>query len=143
MPPMARSFVAVTVGVVVAILVVMTFDKLGAAIHPPPPGLDPRQTALIEAHIASAPLSALLAMALGWMLAPFAGGLVATKLAGEARPMYSWAITLVFLSTTLVNLGTYAHPPLMWLAATVGIPAAGWLAARLSPSLVRRPQAAP
>jgi hypothetical protein len=131
MPPIARSFLSIVGGMAVAVLVVILMDKLGAMIHPLPAGFDPRVTAQVNAHIATAPFGAMLVMVSGWVLAPFTGGLVASKLSGRPGTMYVWSIMLLFLSTTLVNLGTYVHPPWMWLVATAGIPGAGWLAARL------------
>ena len=134
MPPIARSFLAIVGGMATAVLVVIAMDKLGAMIHPLPAGFDPRQREAVNAHIATAPIGAMLVMVSGWVLAPFVGGVVATRLSGRASPIYAWALALLFFSTTLVNLGTYVHPPWMWLVATVGIPGAGWLAARLAPT---------
>ncbi len=133
MPPIARSFLSIVGGMATAVLVVITMDKLGAMIHPLPPGFDPRQSAMVNAHIATAPLGAMLVMVSGWVLAPFVGGVVASHLSGRAGGLYAWSIALLFLSVTLVNLGTYVHPPWMWLVATAGIPGAGWLASRLGP----------
>jgi hypothetical protein len=133
MPPIARSFLSIVGGMASAILVVILMDNLGAKIHPLPPGFDPRQSAMVNAHIATAPLGAMLVMVSGWVLAPFVGGVVATRLSGRSGGLYAWSIAVLFLSVTLVNLGTYVHPPWMWLVATAGIPGAGWLAARLGP----------
>lgn len=141
MPPIARSFLAVVGGMAAAVLIVILMDNLGAMIHPLPAGFDPRQTAQVNAHIATAPLGAMLVMVSGWVLAPFIGGVVASRLSGRPGGTYAWAIALLFLSTTLVNLGTYVHPPWMWLVATAGIPGAGWLAAKLAPRAPARTDA--
>ena len=132
MTPITRSFLSIVGGMAAAVIVVITMDKLGAMIHPMPPGFDPRQSAMVNAHIATAPLGAMLVMVSGWVLAPLVGGVVASRLSGRSGGLYAWSIALLFLSVTLVNLGTYVHPPWMWLVATAGIPGAGWLAARLA-----------
>jgi predicted acyltransferase len=75
----------------------------------------------------------MLVVLVGWILAPFAGGLVASRVAARSRRQYAWVIAGVLLAATLANLRAVPHPAWMVVGGLIGVPAAGWLAARLAP----------
>ncbi len=134
MPPAMRSFIAIVGGMVVAVTVVSACDMLAGLLHPVPPGFDPADVAQLKAHAESAPPAALATVLLGWLLGPLAGGLVATRVAEHDRSRYAWVIAALLLAATISNLVAIRHPLWMVVAAVVGIPAMGWLAARLAPA---------
>ena len=134
LPPFARSFVAVMAGMVVAVTIVSVGDLVAGTIHPLPAGFDMGDMAQVRAHAAAAPWSAMLTVLVGWILAPFAGGLVASRVSARSRRQYAWVIAGVMLAATLANLRALPHPAWMVVGALIGVPAAGWLAARLAPS---------
>lgn len=133
MPPAMRSFVAVIAGMVVAVTVVSVFDLLASLMHPLPEGIDVNDMAALQAHAAAAPVSALALVLLGWAAGPFAGGLVASRVAARRRASYAWIIMSLLFAATLANLFAIPHPTWMVAGAVLLIPAAGWLAARLAP----------
>lgn len=134
MPPAMRSFFAVVAGMVVAVTVVSMCDLLAGTLHPVPEGFDLTNAEQVRAHAASAPTGALLVVALGWLLGPFAGGLVAARVAERSRALAAWVIAGLLFAATLANLVAIPHPLWMSLVAVLGIPFAGFLAVRLSPS---------
>jgi len=138
MPPIARSFAAVMGGMVVAVTIVSLCDLAAGALHPLPPGLDITDMAQVKAHAEAAPTAALLVVLFGWLLGPFAGGLVASRVAARSRKQYAWIIAGVLLAATLSNLLAIPHPAWMVIGALAGVPGAGWLAARLAPPDERR-----
>ncbi len=133
MPPAVRSFTAIIAGMVCAITLVTLLDLGAARLHPTPPGFDARDMAAVAAHAAAAPTSALLAVLAGWILGPFVGGVVATRIADRQRAMYAWVIASLFLAATAMNLYAIPHPAWMVAGALLGVPMAGWFAARLAP----------
>jgi len=133
LPPFARSFVAVMGGMVVAVTIVSVCDLIAGTFHPLPAGLDLSDRAQVAAHAAAAPTSALLVVLLGWILGPFAGGLVASRVAARSRKQYAWVIAGVLLAATAANLLAIPHPAWMVVGALLGVPGAGWLAARFAP----------
>jgi hypothetical protein len=133
MPPIARSFAAVIAGMVVAVTVVSIFDRGAGLLHPVPAGFDVTDMAQVNAHASSAPTGALLLVLTGWILGPFAGGLVASRIAIHSRRLYAWVILALLLSATIANLIAIPHPAWMVAAALLGVPWAGWMAARLAP----------
>lgn len=118
---------------VCAITLVSLLDLGAARLHPTPPGFDPRDMTQVAAHASSAPVSALLVVLLGWIIGPFVGGVVATRIADQTRAMYAWIIMSLFLTATAMNLYAIPHPWWMTIGALLGVPAAGWWAARLAP----------
>lgn len=120
-------------GMLVAVTVVTLCDSAAGALHPLPPGFDMTDMAQMKSHAGAAPTAALLVVLLGWILAPFAGGLVASRIAARSRKQYAWIIAGVLLAATLANLLAIPHPIWMVVGALAGVPAAGWLAARLAP----------
>jgi len=100
--------------------------------------LSPERAAELEparrAPLVLAGLGALLVVALGWLLGPFAGGLVATRIAEHNRPLHAYAIAGILFAATLSNLMRIPHPFWMTFAAVFGIPFAGWLAVRFAPT---------
>jgi hypothetical protein len=133
LPPFARSFVAVMAGMVVAVTIVSLGDLVGGRFHPVPPGLDMNDLQQMRSHAAAAPVPAMLAVLVGWILGPFAGGIVASRVAARSRRQYAFVITGIMLAATLANLLAIPHPAWMVVGALLGVPAAGWLAARFAP----------
>lgn len=133
LPPFARSFVAVMAGMVVAVTIVSIGDLAAGAMHPLPTGFDMRDVAQMKSHAAAAPASAMFVVLVGWIMGAFVGGLVASRVAARSRGQYAWVIAGVILAATLANLRAIPHPAWMVIGALVGVPAAGWLAARLAP----------
>ena len=133
MPRVARSFLAVMAGMIVAVTVVSICDLAAGTLHPVPPGFDLRDVEQMKAHISSAPASAMIVVLLGWILGPFAGGFVASRVAARSRRRYAWVISGVLLAATIANLLSIPHPAWMVVAALVGVPAAGWFAAQHAP----------
>ncbi len=133
LPPFARSFVAVMAGMVVAVTIVSICDLAAGTLHPLPAGFDMRDVAQMKAHAAAAPALAMLVVLVGWIVGSFAGGVVASRVAARSRGQYAWVVAGVLLAATLANLRAIPHPAWMVIGALVGVPAAGWLAARLAP----------
>ncbi|MBX7119299.1 MAG: hypothetical protein K1X31_09915 [Gemmatimonadaceae bacterium] len=134
MPPAMRSFIAVIGGMVIALTVGSMCDLVAGRLHPVPEGFDLTNAEMLRAHAAAAPTGALLVVALGWLLGPFAGGLVATRIAEHNRPLHAYAIAGILFAATLSNLMRIPHPFWMTFAAVFGIPFAGWLAVRFAPT---------
>ncbi len=132
-PSLARSFFALLAGLIVAVTVVSICDLAAGTLHPVPEGFDLLDAEQVGAHLSSAPASAMLVVLLGWLLGPFAGGVVASRVAARRRRQCPWVIASVFMAFIIVNLGSIPHPAWMVVAALLGVPASGWFAGRLAP----------
>jgi hypothetical protein len=77
----ARRIGAVVVGLIVAFLLVAGAEGIAHKIYPPPPGANMNDMAQVKAFVATLPLSALLVVLAGWMIATFVATWLAAKMA--------------------------------------------------------------
>jgi len=77
----ARRIGAVVVGLIVAFLLVAGAEGIAHKIYPPPPGANMNDMAQVKAFVATMPLSALLVVLAGWMIATFVATWLAARMA--------------------------------------------------------------
>ncbi len=137
---MLRTLFALVSGFFAFGIVVTIVEAIDAfVVYPPPPGLDLRDPAQVNAFIAGMPASALALVVLGWCLGAFIGGGLAARLAERYRITCASAIGAIAVVGVIVNAQTIQHP--MWVvAAGVALPIPLAIGAAL---LVRRVWPAP
>ncbi len=133
MLPIARSFGAVVAGMVISFSVVYLLELVAQLVHPLPAGIDVSDLAQVKAHYSGAPVTVMLLILFGWVLGPFVGGVVATRIADRDRAIFPWVVMSLFLMVTLRVAFAIDYPLWMKLGGLLGIPAAAWWAARLAP----------
>lgn len=127
---MGRTILGILVGLVVAWLAISVCEFASLFLHRPPPGLDLRDPQALAAHIAAAPLPAMLVVVAGWVSAALLGGWVAARIARHRRVAALVIGALVVLGVVANNL-MIPHPLWMTIAGiALPIPVA-WFAARL------------
>ena len=129
-----RSIVGVTLGIVVAMIVIQTIQFANCAIYWPANG--PRELVdfpqwmkqhpnEMHAWLDSMPVTAMVAVLASWQLGAFLGGLVAAFLAGWARVQHSVIIGMLVLISTILNVYMmkrdygFLHPSWMILLGLV------------------------
>ncbi|MGO1068616.1 hypothetical protein [Lysobacter sp. CA199] len=132
---MGRTILGVIVGMLVAMATMQLFEYGSARVHPLPPGADAYDAATMAAHIASAPLTALLLVAGGWIVAAFDGGLVAALISRRHRRGAALSVGLLIVCGVLAVSWMFPHPLWMTVAGLLLPVPAGLLGAWL----VRRP----
>ena len=80
---MGRTLLGAVVGLVTAVITIMLIEFAGHQVYPPPPGLDPGNTADMAKLIGMLPMGALLFIVAAWVAGAFEGGLVAALVAGR------------------------------------------------------------
>jgi hypothetical protein len=127
---MGRTILGILAGLVVAWLAMTICEFASLFLHRPPAGFDLRDPQALAAHIAAAPLSAMLVVVIGWVLAAFVGGWVAARIARH-RLVAALVIGLLVLAGVIANNTMIPHPLWMTIAGiALPLPLA-WLAARL------------
>ena len=127
---MGRTILGILAGLVVAWLAMTICEFASLFLHRPPAGLDLRDPQALAAHIAAAPLSAMLVVVIGWVLAAFVGGWVAARIARH-RLVAALVIGVLVLAGVIANNTMIPHPLWMTIAGiALPLPLA-WLAARL------------
>lgn len=83
---MGRTLLAALAGLATAFATIMLVEFAGHALYPPPPGIDPANTADMARLVGTLPMGALLMVVVAWVIGAVDGGFVAALLAGPARP---------------------------------------------------------
>ncbi len=125
---MLRNSVAAVVGIALAVAIVWLNERLGHMAYPPPEGIDFSDPDVVRPYLASLPAWALLQLMAGWVIATFAGIVVACAI-GNAKP-HIFAVViggLIFLAT-VSNLIIIPHPMWFNVVSLVAILASAWYA---------------
>jgi len=129
---MVRNVAAAITGVVTAFVLIMLIEKLGHIIYPPPPDIDFSDPEAMRPYIATLPFLALLFPMIAWVVATFAGTVLACKI-GTANPLaFAAVVGGLVLAGTIANLIVIPHP--VWFSAVslAAIAASAWIAVRVA-----------
>lgn len=132
---MARTILAVLLGVVVAWLTIVLFQFASTAAFPPPPGLDPRDPAQLRALIDAAPPAAMALVLASWAIGAFDGALVTALVARRHRKGAALLIGVLVLAGVVAMIRLVPHPLWMSIAGVLLPVPAAWLAYRFATRL--------
>jgi putative effector of murein hydrolase LrgA (UPF0299 family) len=123
-----RRIGAVIVGVIVAFLIVAGVEGIAHKIYPPPPGTNMQDMTQVKAFVATLPLSVLLIVLAGWLLATFVATWLAARIAGTPIPGY--VVGAVLLCAGIANAFIIPQPVWFSIASFVIYIGATWVGAR-------------
>lgn len=123
-----RRILAVIVGLAVAFLLVAGAEGIAHKIYPPPPGTNMQDMNQVKAFVATLPLSALLVVLAGWLIATFVSTWLAAKIAQNPIPGY--IVGALLLCAGIANAFMIPQPVWFSIASIVIYIAATWVGAR-------------
>jgi hypothetical protein len=123
-----RRIGAVIAGMIVAFLLVAGAEGIAHKIYPPPPGMNNQDMIQVKAYIATLPLSAMLVVLTGWLIATFAATWLAARIAGTAIPGY--IVGALLLCAGIANAFMIPQPVWFSIASIVIYIGATWVGAR-------------
>ncbi len=118
-------------GLIVGSVLIAAIETISSLVCPLPPGLDPNDYEALRKHVDQLPVGAFLFVLAAWAVGSFAGGWVASRLAGRAALVHGLMVTSLFLAAGLMNLLMIPHPVWMWIGGIVVLAGGGYLGARL------------
>ena len=124
---MGRTLLAALAGLATAFVTIWLVEFAGHALYPPPPDIDPANTADMARLIGTLPMGALLMIVVAWVVGAFDGGFVAALLAGPARPRSAALAPGVMVTAGVIGMivAMPAHPAWMAVAGLLlPVPAA-------------------
>lgn len=127
---MARTILAVLVGMLAAMATMQLFEFGSARLHPFAPGADPNDMAAWAAHVAGAPFAALALVVAGWTVGGYAGGLVAALISRRHRRGAALTVGALIVCAVIAVNAMFAHPLWMLIAGLLLPLPASWLGAR-------------
>ncbi|MBV8546428.1 MAG: hypothetical protein JO093_09045 [Acidobacteria bacterium] len=119
---------AVIVGMIVAFLLVAGAEGIAHKIFPPPPGTNMQDMAQVKAFVATLPLSVLLIVLTGWLIATFVATWLAARIAGTPIPGY--IVGGLLLCAGIANAFMIPQPVWFSIASIVIYISATWVGAR-------------
>jgi hypothetical protein len=123
-----RRIGAVIVGLIVAFLLVFAAEGIAHKIFPPPPGTNMQDMAQVKAFVATLPLSVLLIVLTGWLIATFVATWLAARIAGTPIPAY--IVGALLLCAGIANAFMIPQPVWFSIASFVIYIGATWVGAR-------------
>lgn len=138
---MIRKISAVVLGVLIAVILIIAIEALGHAVYPPPDGMDVTDREAIRAYVMGAPIAALLFVMAAWLVATFAGGLLACFIARETPLVYAAIVGGLVLLGTIINLLSIPHPLWFSITSLLAIIATIFVTSRLGSAFVPSPAA--
>ncbi|WP_123649086.1 hypothetical protein [Lysobacter enzymogenes] len=129
---MGRTILAMMVGVALAMATMLLFEAGYGLLHPLPAGANAQDPATMNAHIAHAPLPALLLVLGGWVVGALDGGLVAALISRRHKRVAALAVGVVVALGVVAVTSIYTHPRWMQIAGVLLPLLASWLGARLA-----------
>lgn len=110
---------AVIMGVIAGFVVTSIGEMISHAVYPSPEGFDYNDKQAIAAYIETLPVGAFIILMLGWALASFAGGAVASKLSKSKWYVWSLLTGTILMAGAIMNFINIPHPIWMSVVAVV------------------------
>lgn len=123
-----RRVGAVILGLIVASLLVFGAEAISHQIFPPPTGMDMRDMAQVKAFVAMLPMSVLLIVLAGHLIATFAGTWLAVKVARS--PIAGYIVGALLLCAGIANAVMLPQPAWYSIASFVIYIGATWVGVR-------------
>lgn len=110
---MGRTILGVVIGLIVAMLVMMTVEFLSMQVSPPPPGFTLDNEADLARLVEMASPASKALVVLGWALASFIGGWVAARISRQHRLVAALVIGVLIVVGVVFNAANIPHP--LWM----------------------------
>ena len=133
---MLRSVLSVLFGVLAGAAIVFLVERLSHGLFPIPAGFDPT----MREAIASLSFGTKASVVIGWFMAAFGGGVIASLIAKRWAPA-SWVVAATVLLFAITNFSAFPHPMWMMLASAPAAALGGYLAVRTTGARYGRPPA--
>lgn len=121
---------AVVAGLVVAIAIVSGAEGIVHRMYPPPAGANMQDMAVVKQYVASMPLTPMLLVLGGWLLATFTGAALAAKLGQSRVPAY--VVGGLLLCAGIANSMLIPQPVWFSIASFVIYIGAAFVASRVA-----------
>jgi hypothetical protein len=131
---MVRSFLAVVLGLVVALVVLTAAEWVGHFIYPLPEGIKVGDGEAMKQVIATMPTGAFLLLLAEYAVSSLAGGFFAAWIARRRPALHALTVGGVFTALGFANLLMLpGHPAWFWAANVVVYLGPAYLGSRLAP----------
>ena len=110
-----RSVGAVSVGLVVAMILIVGVEGLSSVLHPFPPGVDGTDIEACKAHVARYPAGVLVLVVFVWGATTLVSSWVATRLGTGRHPGHGILVGSILLAAVIFNMAMLPYPLWFWI----------------------------
>ena len=129
---MLKIVMGIVAGLIAGVGIVMLVQRIGHAVYPPPPGLDPANLEQMKEVVAQLPVGAFLFVIASYVGGTLGGGWLAAAIAGQRRRLVAGVIAAFILLSALATMTMIPHPIWFMVTSVLAIAVAGWFAGSIS-----------
>jgi hypothetical protein len=139
MIPIARSVLAVFLGMISSFFLILAIEVLGGLAFPPPPGLDSpnAETAAAAWKLIAPGMFAIVLVA--WAVGTFIGAGIAARIAPRWKVGHGMIIGVLLLLASINQMGMFPHPLWVWVVGVAEFLPVAYLGAKLVTAAPARP----
>jgi len=117
-----RWLYGVLAALAVAWTITFLIETLASRMLPLPPGVNPLDADDLKRALEAGeiPISAMVLVLCGWLLAAYAGGVISHRIASKSGAVL--VFTVLFTTVVVLNLISIPHPTWMWIGGCLGVP---------------------
>ncbi|MCE9527244.1 MAG: hypothetical protein K8R36_14450 [Planctomycetales bacterium] len=135
-----RSIGAVIAGLAVALFLIVAVEGISAVIHPFPPGVDPSDYELCQAHVANYPQWLLGIVVVLWGMTALVSSWLATRLGTKRHSAHGKVVGFFLFLPMIANVAMLPYPVWFGLFNMVAIPLATILGTMLGRGTIFGPR---
>ena len=126
MGAIARSVVAVVIGLAVAALLIAIVEAVSSQVYRMPSGLNTADPAVMRQYVRTLPAGAFVFVLIGWALGTLAGAWIAARVAGRSPRLHANIVATLLLGTGVANMLMLPHTAWVWVLGVIIFVACGY-----------------
>jgi hypothetical protein len=120
-----RSISAILMGFITGFVVIVGCEFANLRLFPLPAGIDPEDSAAMNAALAAMPAKAMILVLVGWAIGTIGASFMAARFAGQFKSLHGLLMGLIFLGGAIMTMRQTHHPLWFWiLGIAIFFPAA-------------------
>ncbi len=114
-----RSISAILMGFITGFVIIVGFVYANLRLFPLPSGIDPEDTAAMNAAMAAMPAKALVLVLVGWAIGTIGASFMAARFAGQFKSLHGLLMGLIFLGGAITTMRQSHHPLWFWIVGII------------------------
>jgi hypothetical protein len=135
---MGKTTLGLIAGVIVAFVIISLNENITSSIHPVPEGMNMNDIESVKAYINTMPITAFLAILLGYTVASFVGAFTATYISKIMR--HSFIVAFILMLANTANLVMIPHPVWFAIASSLIYPPFAWMGGKSAMAMQKKNQ---
>jgi hypothetical protein len=114
-----RSISAILMGFITGFVVIVGCEYANIRLFPLPAGIDPEDSAAMNAAMGAVPAKALILVLVGWAIGTIGASFMAARFAGQFKSLHGLLMGLIFLGGAIMTMRQIHHPLWFWIVGII------------------------